>query len=183
MIILMWSDKEKVIIIGIFIFEPSETEQEGIVSLQLCSSTCMNINVCNNCFCFSWREPACVLLCFWYRHHCALSIWMCKYMWGRIIIHDMQEAGSLPGGASHIAVELRELMGLRDLDSPKHKKQMHTMGHYESDEPISSPLWLLKEIIALFRVNECICGWVPFMLMYCCNCIHLTDDGLTRAYI
>lgn len=32
-------------------------------------------------------------------------------------------------GASHISVELWELKGLHDLDSLKHKEQMHTMGH------------------------------------------------------
>lgn len=51
-----------------------------------------------------------------------------------------------PRGASHVSVELQELMGLCDLDSSKHNKTMHTIGHYESDEPISSPLWLLKGI-------------------------------------
>lgn len=43
-------------------------------------------------------------------------------------------------------MELRELMGLRDLDSVKRKEQMHTMGDHESDEPISRPLRLLKGI-------------------------------------
>ncbi len=51
-----------------------------------------------------------------------------------------------PRGVSHISVELLELMGLCDLDSLKHNKQVHTMEHYESDEPISRPLWLLKGI-------------------------------------
>lgn len=46
---------------------------------------------------------------------------------------------------SHLA-EAVELMGLCDLDSMNHKGQMHSMGHYENDEPISRPLWLLKGI-------------------------------------
>lgn len=62
-------------------------------------------------------------------------------------------------------------MGLRDLDSLKHKEQMHKKGHYESDEPISSPLWLLKGIHSFSQVA------------HCCNIIHLTDSGLTRTYI
>lgn len=49
-------------------------------------------------------------------------------------------------GANHTSVELWELKGLGDLDSLEHKEQMHIMGHYESDEPIRCPLWLLKAI-------------------------------------
>lgn len=50
-------------------------------------------------------------------------------------------------------MELRELVGLRDLDPLRHKQQMHE----GTDEKISSILWLLKkQSIALLRVNECL---------------------------
>lgn len=49
-------------------------------------------------------------------------------------------------GASLISAELQQPTGLHDLDSLKRNKQMNTMGHYEGDKLIISPLGLLKGI-------------------------------------
>lgn len=86
-----------------------------------------------------------------------------------------------PRGAGHISVELLELMGLGDLDSLKHKQQMHTMGHYGSDEPISIPLWLLKGIHSPSQ-GEGMHLWLNLLLLFhSCNFINLRNEQVLKC--